>query len=89
MTKLFKAFNSSIHKQGKKYVKEIKRNSSYFEVGNKPCKTKKDNHTMITRDIATINEDEVNDRQKSLKINLIMFASFYIMLIYFCFNILL
>lgn len=89
MTKLFKALNSSIHKQGKKYVKEIKRNSSYFEVGNKPCKTKKDNHTMITRDVATIDEDKVNDRQKSLKVDLIMFASFYIMLIYFCFNILL
>ena len=88
MTKLFKAVNSSIHKQGKKDVKEIKRNSSYFEVGNKPCKTKKDNHTMMTRDVATIDEDKVNDRQKSLKVDLIMFASFYIMLIYFCFNIL-
>lgn len=89
MTKLFKAVNGSIHKQGKKYVKEIKRNSSYFEVGNKPCKTKKDNHTMITRDVATIDEDKVNDRQKSLKVDLIMFASFYIMLIYLCFNMLL
>jgi len=89
MTKIFKAVNSSIHKQGKKYVKEIKTNSSYFEVGNKPCKTKKDNHTMMTRDVATIDEDKVNDRQKSLKVDLIMFTSFYIMLIYFCFNILL
>lgn len=89
MTKLFKTVNSSIHKQGKKYVKEIKRNSSYFEVDNKPCKTKKDNHTMMTRDVATIDEDKVNDRQKSLKVDLIMFASFYIMLIYLCFNMLL
>ncbi|WP_312286721.1 hypothetical protein [Terrisporobacter sp.] len=89
MSKLFKAVNGSIHKQGKRYVKEIKANSSYFEVGNKPCKTKKDNHTMITRDIATINEDEVNDRQKGLKVDLILFTSFYIMLIYLCFNMLL
>lgn len=89
MSKLFKAVNGSIHKQGKRYVKEIKRNSSYFEVGNKPCKSKKDTHTMMTRDIATINEDEVNDRQKGLKVDLIMFASFYIMLIYLCFNMLL
>ncbi|MDU6996021.1 MAG: hypothetical protein E6356_14260 [Terrisporobacter othiniensis] len=89
MSKLFKAVNGSIHKQGKKYVKEIERNSSYFEVGNKPCKTKRDNHTMMTRDVATIDEDKVNDRQKGLKVDLIMFTSFYIMLIYLCFNILL
>lgn len=89
MSKLFKAVNGSIHKQGKRYVKEIKANSSYFEIGNKPCKSKKDGHTMITRDVATINEDEVNDRQKGLKVDLIMFTSFYIMLIYLCFNMLL
>lgn len=89
MSKIFKAVNGSIHKQGKKYVKEIERNSSYFEVGNKPCKTKKDNHTMITRDVATIAEDKVNDRQKGLKVDLILFTSFYIMLIYLCFSMLL
>lgn len=89
MTKLFNVVNSSIHKQSKKYAKDMLRNSSYFEVGNKPCKTKKDNHTMMTRDVTTINEDEVNDRQKGLKVDLIMFTSFYIMLIYLCFNMLL
>lgn len=89
MTKLFNVVNSSIHKQGKKYTNQMLRNSSYFEKGNRKCKTKKDNLTMLTRDIAKIDTKHINVRQKSLKVDLIMFTSFYIMLIYFCFNMLL
>ena len=89
MNNTFKLANYIINMNKKRYTKEILRNSSYFKKGDKPCKSNKDKHTMLTRDIATITNKKLNDRQKGLKVNLIMFISFYIMLIYFLFNVLL
>ena len=88
MTKVLNYINHLSSLQRQRYLSEIKRNSSYFEKGDKiNCRktfvpTSKDVQTMKYRDIAKIDEDKINKRQENLKVDIIMFTSFYIMLIY-------
>lgn len=86
---IFKYVNSSINKQAKKYTSEMTKTSDYFKKGNKKCSTKRDNHIMLTRDVATITNKKTNKRQDNLKVNLVMVVGFYVMLIYFLFDMLL
>lgn len=86
MTNIAKCINNSINKKRKFYTNEIMRTSRYFDEGNKKCKTNKDKQIMLTRDIATIDNDKINKRQENLKVNLVMIIGFYVMLIYFLVN---
>lgn len=95
MTKVLNFINHGLNIQRQRYLSDIKMRSSFCEKGNKLkgktnfVPSKKDIQIMRYRDISKIDDEKINKRQKSLKVDLIMFTCFYVMLIYFAFNTLL
>lgn len=84
--KMFGLLNGVIYQQSKKYSKRMFKTSESFNSGNIKCKNVRDNNIMLTRDVCKITDDKINNRQKSLKINIIMVVFFYMALIYFLVN---
>lgn len=84
--KMFGLLNGAIYQQSKKYLKGMIKTSESFNSGKIKCEDVRDNNIMLTRDVCKITDDKINNRQKSLKINIIMVVFFYIALIYFLVN---
>lgn len=95
MTKVLNFINHGLNIQRKRYLSNIKMRSSFCEKGNKLkgktnfVPSKKDVQTMRYRDISKINDEKINKRQENLKVDLVMFIAFYVMLIYLFFSVLL
>ena len=88
MNRVFNKINNNISKKRRKYSKELLKTSKYFEKGERKCRNNREKHIMLCRDISTINSNELNTRQKEMKVRPVIFIGFYIMLFGYLLNIL-
>ena len=88
MNRIFNKINNNINKKRRKYSKELLKTSKYFEEGKRKCKNNREKNIMLFRDISTINSNELNTRQKEMKVRPMIFIGFYIMLFGYLLNIL-
>ena len=88
MNRVFNKVNNNISKKRRKYLKELLITSKYFEKGERKCRNNREKHIMLCRDISTINSNELNTRQKEMKVRPVIFIGFYIMLFGYLLNML-